>query len=420
MSGKNARLRGCGSALAAFALGAGLAGCADALLPRVKARSARILKSAIQTEFDNLTREFDKLDRKGDLALCAPVRFGVARFAVSQAVEEKRAADMAQLTRFLIRARAAIRQTQEKMRKKQCVDSDGDGLTDLAERRRHRTKPDSADTDGDGVLDGLEIRRYRTDPLKADTDADLLDDGVEISRGLSPLLADSDGDGFLDGVEIAHGANARDVCSQPLDAPRLARRRECPRKRARGERSRPQARKRKSAEPAPGAARSPDEKRRFKARKPQTRSPSPNPSAGRARSIGKAQFKRKERKPTPGLRLAPPGQKIQATRPRRVPPSPAKPRKEAVRNGSAPLAKRPPPASLPMSEKASRVARRTEANSEKSPTPAPVAASFVKRSQEAEKPPPTLTKNGSAKPAKKASLENDSRAFPSMIFPRVW
>ena len=134
-----------------------------------------------------MTREFDRLDQKGSLELCAPLHFGVARFAVYQAVEEKRTATMAQLTRFIMRARAAFKRAEEKMEKKQCVDQDGDGLTDLAEYRIHNTKPDNADTDGDKVSDALEIRRYRTDPLKADTDGDMLDDGDEISRGLSPI-----------------------------------------------------------------------------------------------------------------------------------------------------------------------------------------------------------------------------------------
>ncbi len=217
--------------LTLLAAGIALSGCGHFAFSRPKASSAKILRDAIAQEFTRLTREFDQLDHEGELELCAPVRFGVARFAVYQTLEERRTANIAQLTRFMIRARAAIRHANEKMQKKQCVDSDGDGLTDVAERREHRTKPHDADTDGDNVFDGLEIRRYRTNPLKADTDGDLLDDGDEIARGLSPLLADSDGDGFIDGIEIAHGASARDACSQPLDAQRLDRRREYPQKR---------------------------------------------------------------------------------------------------------------------------------------------------------------------------------------------
>ena len=174
------------SLFAISAIGISLVGCADSFAPKVNADSVKILKNAIEVEFTQLTREFDTLSQKGELGLCAPVLFGVARFAVYQAVEEKRTATMAQLTRFIMRARAAIAQAQEKMENKQCVDQDGDGLTDLAEYRIHNTKPDNADTDGDKVSDALEIRRYRTDPLKADTDDDLLDDGDEISRGLKP------------------------------------------------------------------------------------------------------------------------------------------------------------------------------------------------------------------------------------------
>ena len=450
-----AKKQSCGwrALIALFAVGAGLAGCADALLPKVKARSARILKNAIQVEFENLTGEFDKLDRKGDLALCAPMRFGVARFAVYQAVEERRAAGMAQMTRFLTRARAAIGRAQEKMRKGRCVDSDGDGLTDIAEYRRYRTKADSADTDGDGLSDGLEIRRYRTNPLKADTDADLLDDGVEISRGFSPILADSDGDGFIDGIEVAHGANPRDACSQPLDAQRLDRRRECRPKRVQGERSRTRARKKRFPEPAVEAAPVPDEKRRRKARKPKTRPPSPKASGERARSPGKAQRNRKERKPTPERHPSRHGQKIQTARTRRTSetaPSREKPRKAAVRNGNAPAVKRnaaerkaasqPAPATrnaepakkrLPQKPPTPASRRSIAASSpgltspEQPQAPAPAAVSLAQRPPEAEKPGPALPKNGmpgpaNAKPAKKASFGDDAPGFPSMIFLRLW
>lgn len=448
-----AKKHSCGwrALIALFAVGAGLAGCADALLPKVKARSARILKNAIQVEFENLTGEFDKLDRKGDLALCAPMRFGVARFAVYQAVEERRTAGMAQMTRFLTRARAAIGQAQEQMRKGRCVDSDGDGLTDIAEYRRYRTKADSADTDGDGLSDGLEIRRYRTNPLKADTDADLLDDGAEISRGFSPLLADSDGDGFIDGIEVAHGANPRDPCSQPLDAQRLDHRRECRPKRVQGERSRTRARKKRLPEPAPEAARVPDEKKRRKARKPKTRPPSPKASGERARSLGKARWNRKERKPTPERLPSRPGQKTQTARARRASetaPSREKPQKAAVRNGNAPAvernaakrkaANRPAirnaePAKKRLPEKPPTPAPRRSiaassagpASPEKPRTPTPVAVSLARRPPEAEKPGPALPKNGTpgpanAEPAKKASFGDDAPGFPAMIFLRLW
>ena len=123
-----------------FAIGISLSGCSDAFLPKVKTGSVKILKNAIEVEFTQLTREFGQLDLKGDLGLCDPVLFGVARFAVYQAVEEKRTATMAQLTRFIMRARAAIRRAKEKMQKKQCIDQDGDGLTDITEYRKYKTK----------------------------------------------------------------------------------------------------------------------------------------------------------------------------------------------------------------------------------------------------------------------------------------
>lgn len=47
-------------------------------------------------------------------------------------------------------------------------DSDGDGLTDLAESARYGTDPHVADSDGDGVDDGREVASCR-DPLSAST-----------------------------------------------------------------------------------------------------------------------------------------------------------------------------------------------------------------------------------------------------------
>ena len=264
-----------------------------------------------------MTREFGQLDLKGDLGLCDPVLFGVARFAVYQAVEEKRTATMAQLTRFIMRARAAIRRAEEKIQKKQCVDTDGDGLTDLTEYRKYKTKPDNADTDGDKVSDSLEVRRYRTNPLKADTDGDLLDDGDEISRGLNPLLADSDGDGFIDGIEIAHNSNARDACSQPLDAQRLDRLRECKGKKIHIKRNRVQTPQKQTPKPTLKVKQSPKKKRRFKAQEPKM-IPSSKSAERWAPNIKKANFNEKKSKQTPNHNGSHPEQKVQATQTRRA------------------------------------------------------------------------------------------------------
>ena len=68
----------------------------------------------------------------------------------------------------------------------QGIDTDGDGLRDIAERR---TDPTKADTDGDGILDGFEDRNRngRVDPGESD-----------------PANMDTDGDGIPDGVEDAN------------------------------------------------------------------------------------------------------------------------------------------------------------------------------------------------------------------------
>lgn len=206
-------------ACACFAL---LAGCSFlGLGGTVKPSAARQLHDSIQKEFNYLVKTFDAHDSKGDVELCAPKRFAVARFAVYQAFEERKSAGMAQMTRFIARAHRMLTFAVSQFRAGKCVDSDGDGLTDLAEFRRHKTNPASADTDRDGLSDGVEIRRYRTDPLRNDTDGDLLSDGEEaIYRRLSPLHPDSDGDGYTDGFEVARGTDPRDQCSYPSAGPR--------------------------------------------------------------------------------------------------------------------------------------------------------------------------------------------------------
>ncbi len=85
------------------------------------------------------------------------------------------------------------------------ADTDGDGLTDVAEMRVTGTDPRNPDTDGDGVPDGLEVLRYRSNPLNPDTDGDGLTDGQALlSRGCptDPLRPDTDGDGMNDGEEV--------------------------------------------------------------------------------------------------------------------------------------------------------------------------------------------------------------------------
>ncbi len=412
--------------LATLLVGTGLSGCA-AYLPKAKADSVKILQDAIHAEFARLTREFDRLDQKGDLELCAPVRFGIARFAVYQTVEEKRTASMAQLARFVRRARASIRHAQERMRKKQCVDNDGDGLTDIEEHRKYHTKPDDADTDGDNVSDSLEIRRYRTDPLRADSDGDLLSDGEEISRKLNPLLADSDGDGFIDGIEVAHDADARDACSRPLDAQRLQGSwRECQRKRARANnRHRVRTPRTQIRPPAPKAKQARGHGGRRKAQKPKTR---PRPAESPAKPAQKNTGRVDPAKKKPGVarqRRSPPARPETrehrakaAAPPRRAPPG------ESTRNEDAGIVRRSPPNQSPV-KKTADAQERAKANSPPSPAP----ASPVSSARQNPGNPERAGKPGGAVPppadppvpaGKKRHGEHERRAFPSLIFLRVW
>ena len=398
-----------------LALGISLSGCADPFLPKVKESSVKILKNAIEVEFTQLTREFDRLDQKGDLGLCAPLLFGVARYAVYQAVEEKRSATMAQLTRFIMRARTAIKRAEEKMQRKQCVDTDADGLTDIVELRKYKTKPDNPDTDGDKVSDSLEVRRYRTNPLKADTDGDLLDDGDEISRSLNPLLADSDGDGFIEGIEVANKSNARDVCSQPLDAQNLDRLRGCEPKQIHAKPAQvqtPQKRTRAPAKTKPILK----GKRSLETRKPKTR-PSPKLPEERTRNMKKTNSEKKTPKPALNGNGSHPAQKAQAIRSRRasvVTTTAKEPQKEFTHEKKNHLPSKPQHGNHHIAKKANPEGAQTKTNSRESPIQAPVAA-FLMENQATV--PSTLE---SPRPTEKKSFPPASENFPSAIFLRLW
>lgn len=83
------------------------------------------------------------------------------------------------------------------------VDSDGDGLSNWAERNLHGTDPYDSDSDNDTLGDGAEVTVYLTDPLRNDTDNDTLLDGEEVLiYGTEPLLNDTDGDNLTDGMEV--------------------------------------------------------------------------------------------------------------------------------------------------------------------------------------------------------------------------
>jgi hypothetical protein len=99
------------------------------------------------------------------------------------------------------------------------IDSDGDGLSDLAEARIHKTDSQLADTDTDGLADGLEVNEYWTLPLVVDTDGDTFSDGVEVRLGTDPTdnesfplattsgFEDLDGDGILNKEERELGSD---------------------------------------------------------------------------------------------------------------------------------------------------------------------------------------------------------------------
>ncbi len=97
-------------------------------------------------------------------------------------------------------------------------DFDGDNLTTTAEFDLG-TDPLAADTDGDGLSDGAERRFTGTDPTAADSDEDGTPDGAEdpdgdglphaeeVEAGTDPTAADIDGDDLSDPAELAEGTD---------------------------------------------------------------------------------------------------------------------------------------------------------------------------------------------------------------------
>lgn len=70
-------------------------------------------------------------------------------------------------------------------------DTDGDGLTDDAERQNYDSDPSDPDTDDDGLGDYEEVTEFNTSPYQVDTDADRYQDGTEIDTGSDPHDPDS-------------------------------------------------------------------------------------------------------------------------------------------------------------------------------------------------------------------------------------
>ena len=72
-------------------------------------------------------------------------------------------------------------------------DPDTDGLTNLEEFQQG-TSLSNPDTDNDSLTDGDEVNIHNTNPLQADTDGDALPDAWEVQNATNPLVADADAD----------------------------------------------------------------------------------------------------------------------------------------------------------------------------------------------------------------------------------
>jgi len=105
-----------------------------------------------------------------------------------------------------------------------CVDTDGDGLTDAYENNITGTDDESVDTDLDGLVDGnsgvVPVEDYPVGPGYPDAvDAD--DDGFvdgEQTTGTDANNEDSDGDLLKDGLEVVKLSNPLDPLSYPIIA----------------------------------------------------------------------------------------------------------------------------------------------------------------------------------------------------------
>jgi len=87
-------------------------------------------------------------------------------------------------------------------------DMDGDGLTNEYETEVTETNPALPDTDGDGLSDLAEITGTGIDP------------GTGMATGTTdPNDDDSDNDGFTDKAEREHGSNPNDPGDTPIGIP---------------------------------------------------------------------------------------------------------------------------------------------------------------------------------------------------------
>jgi spore coat protein A len=94
-----------------------------------------------------------------------------------------------------------------------CLDTDGDGLTDLYEINVSETNPNSIDSDGDGLVDGDDgVVVAGEDGVDANGDGFV--DG-EQTTGTDPNNEDSDGDLLPDGLEVGNGSDPNDPNSWP-------------------------------------------------------------------------------------------------------------------------------------------------------------------------------------------------------------
>ena len=239
---------------------------------------------------------------------------------------------------------------------------------------------------------------------------------------MNPLLADSDGDGFIDGIEIAHNSNARDACSQPLDAQRLDRLRECNPKKIHIKKNRAQTPQKQTPKPAPKAKRTPDKKRKLKAQEPKV-IPSSKSAERWAPNIKKANFNEKKPKQTPNHNGSHPEQKVQATQTRRADAaisSGQEPQMEITHEKQNTLTTTRNQTNQRLAKKINHEEKQTKTSPEESPIHTPIAVSFVENPEKTENPTTTRSKTKSPPSEEKKPSPHAPQTFPSAIFLRLW
>jgi YD repeat-containing protein len=162
----------------------------------------------------NVARSDDRpanpvLDTDGDtIPDCVETQLGLNPASAADASADRDSDGLSNLEEFL--AGTALHRS----------DTDGDGLSDFAERNVELTDPTRRDSDGDGIGDLEEVQNPSLDPGARDSDHDGVSDSDELRLATNPAggedaWLDTDGDGFSDRQESMAGSDPLVAASKP-------------------------------------------------------------------------------------------------------------------------------------------------------------------------------------------------------------